>query len=288
MGMDASRFDQHVSVQALEFEHSLYNSVFRNGKLEMLLNMQLYNTGYANASDGYFKYRTVGSRMSGDMNTSLGNKILMCTMAKSYLDHIGGSIEFVNNGDDCLMIMDKGDLHRLTNLKEYFSEFGFNIVCEPPVYEFEHIEFCQSKPLFASDKYRMVRNLKTCLSKDLSCVNLGHNVDEYRAWLYDVGCCGAAVAADVPVFGAFYNMMKRMGREGNYSHKANRDYMWYHTASKDVTINSSNTITPEARLSFFISYDICPELQQELENSFNSAGWGDSKRQLTSTYQSLF
>jgi len=65
VGLDASRFDQHVSIQALEFEHSVYNRIFKSKKLAMLLRMQLINRGIARARDGWFRYETKGSRMSG-------------------------------------------------------------------------------------------------------------------------------------------------------------------------------------------------------------------------------
>jgi hypothetical protein len=42
IGLDASRFDQHVSQEALQFEHSIYNHIYSNDrKLAWLLKMQL-------------------------------------------------------------------------------------------------------------------------------------------------------------------------------------------------------------------------------------------------------
>jgi hypothetical protein len=70
VGIDASRFDQHCSVQALEFEHDLYNSIYGSRKLKRLLKYQLNNHGIARGNDGWFRYFKRGSRMSGDMNTS--------------------------------------------------------------------------------------------------------------------------------------------------------------------------------------------------------------------------
>jgi len=47
VGLDASRFDQHVSVEALRFEHSVYNAVFGCKELRRLLSWQLSNHGVA-------------------------------------------------------------------------------------------------------------------------------------------------------------------------------------------------------------------------------------------------
>jgi hypothetical protein len=78
IGLDASRFDQHVSIQALEWEHSIYNRVFNSRELRWLLRMQLRNRVRGYCRDGKLKYTTEGCRMSGDMNTALGNCLIMC------------------------------------------------------------------------------------------------------------------------------------------------------------------------------------------------------------------
>jgi len=279
IGLDASRFDQHVGPQALRFEHSLYNKIYRCSKLKELLKMQIYNRGIAVASDGMFKYSVKGRRMSGDMNTSLGNKILMCLMAKSYIDTLHIPIEFVNNGDDCLLILDRKHFDRLENLHEYFLMFGFNIVREDPVYQFEKIEFCQTRPVICNGIWRMVRNVRSCISKDVTCVNLGHNVEEYRGWLRDVAKCGESIAGDVPVLGAFYRMLYRLGNDSNYSRSHSQEWAYYHIASRNATLRT-HTIDQEGRVSYYLSTDITPETQLSLEEYFDSICWGNNKRQL--------
>jgi len=287
IGLDASRFDQHVSPAALKFEHSVYDAIFKSKKLRWLLDMQIRNFGTASAKDGYFHYTKRGSRMSGDMNTSMGNKLLMCFMSLHYLKSLGVPYNFANNGDDCLVFIEKRDVKRLTGLNDYFRQYGFNIVREDPVYEFERLEFCQTRPVCVNDTWRMVRNYKTCLSKDLTCINLGHNVGEYRAWLRDVGDCGLAVAADVPVLGAFYSMMTRIGMEGNYSHKGDSDYHWYTLSSRDASCRMTEP-DPRGRYSFWLSTGLTPDEQEILEDHIKSFVWGDDKRQLIEALPVLF
>lgn len=287
VGLDASRFDQHVSTQALKFEHELYNNIYKSKKLAELLELQLINYGTATAADGKFTYVKRGGRMSGDMNTSMGNKLLMCLMGKAYLDSLGFKCSFVNNGDDCLLITERGNIEGLNGLSDFFRDFGFNIVRETPVFEFEQIEFCQTKPVCCNGVWRMVRNVKTCLSKDLTCVTLGHSEDEYRAWMYDVGNCGLSIAADVPVLGVFYKTMKRLGIDAKYSTKEKDEYLWY----RNLTKNCRNThTTPDAygRYSFWLSTGISPDEQEVLEDYIGAATWGGNKRQLITTISTLF
>jgi len=279
IGLDASRFDQHVSQDALRFEHKLYDTIFRSSELRMLLGWQLVNHGIARATDGWFKYVKKGARMSGDMNTSMGNKVIMCLMAYSYIKSLGVTVDFVNNGDDCLMFVDRRHMSALDGLEAYFADFGFNIKRELPVYELEHIEFCQTKPVCSNGVWRMVRNVKTCLSKDVTCVNLGHNVEEYRRWLKDIGSCGLTTCADVPVLGEFYRMLIRFGLDGAYSNSAEDDYRWYKLSSRNAR---SVAESPDAygRYSFWKSTGIVPDEQEELENYFANSIWGGDKRQL--------
>jgi hypothetical protein len=279
--LDASRFDQHVSEQALKFEHSLYNAVYKSKELAKLLSWQLNNVGVAQASDGWFRYRKKGSRMSGDMNTSMGNKLLMCLMAKAYIDTLPFEVEFVNNGDDCLMIFESKHLKKTVGLQEYFKDFGFKIVRELPVYEFEQIEFCQTKPLLTTSGWRMVRNVKTCMSKDVTCVNLGHNLKQYRVWLSKIGECGSTAAAGVPVLQSFYNMLSRFGTAGKLDNGANfeGEYTWQMKMIKGLGGLSTN-IDDTARYSFWMQTGISPDHQCEMEQYFNSSVWGGDKRQL--------
>lgn len=279
VGLDASRFDQHVSEQALKFEHSIYNGIFKSKFLKSLLNMQIINRGIARAQDGHFRYEVKGSRMSGDMNTSLGNKILMCLMARSYIDTLPFQCSFVNNGDDCLLITDKSNLSKLDGLECFFKDFGFNIVREKPVTEFEHVEFCQTRPVCVNHIWRMVRNVKTCMTKDVTCVNLGHNIIEYRRLLHDIGTCGVATAGDVPVLGSFYRMLQRFGSHGRYNGKFDSEYNYYHSSSKGAVC--LNEVSDDyGRYSFWLSSGISPDAQVQLEKYFDQSVWGGDKRQL--------
>jgi hypothetical protein len=285
IGLDASRFDQHVSVQALQFEHGVYNDLFRSGKFAELLSWQLRNTGFARCETGKFKYVKKGSRMSGDMNTSLGNKLLMCLMAKSYIDTKKCRIEFVNNGDDCLLFLESKDLRHVADLQSYFVDFGFKIVCETPVYEVEHIEFCQCRPLYCNGIWRMVRNVKTCLLKDVTAVNLAHDTNMFRSWLFDVAGCGSAFSADVPVLGEFYRMLARFGTEGNY-HDKDAAFNCYRTLSKGMHIPFDYP-DDQGRFSFWMQTGLTPDAQKELENYFKNSVWGGDKRQFVENYSHI-
>jgi len=118
IGLDASRFDQHVSVPALEWEHKRYLSMFQSGdrtRLAELLSWQLDTKCVARCLDGRVKYRVKGMRFSGDMNTSTGNCLLMSALVWSYCSSVGVKAQLANNGDDCVLILDQSELSRLSS-----------------------------------------------------------------------------------------------------------------------------------------------------------------------------
>lgn len=282
VGVDASRFDQHVSVPALEFEHGLYSRVFKSRELNRLLSWQIDNVGLARASDGKFKYKKKGGRASGDMNTSMGNKFIMCLMCKSYIDSKTFRIEFVNNGDDCLLILDRRHLRELSDVSAWFNDFGFKLTLEEPVDVFERIEFCQTRPVCCNNVWRMVRDVKLALQKDVFVVNLGHREDEYRRRLLDVANCGLAISEDVPVLGSFYHMLKRFGEAGKYSQSDINEYSFYYAGAKGAKCNFTTT-DDYGRFSFYLSTGITPDSQVELETYFNDSVWGADNRQVITT-----
>ena len=223
IGLDASRFDQHVSVEALEFEHSVYNSVFRDPELAKLLKWQLENVCTAGrARDGSVRYAVAGKRMSGDINTGMGNCLLMSLMVLSYLEYHHIPSRLANNGDDCVVILEKSDLHLMAGIDRWMLDFGFTLTRESPVDVFERIEFCQAQPVWVGDRWRMVRNIFTAVVKDtVSLLSWGTH-KEYTNYRNAVGECGAHLTQGVPVWQAFYEALYSPG--GNkHSHDRIRD-----------------------------------------------------------------
>ena len=186
-------------------------------------------------------------------------------------------MDFANNGDDCLLFLSRKDLHKIGDLEAYFVDFGFKIVREKPVAEVEHIEFCQCKPMLVNGIWRMVRNIKTCLAKDVTAVSLGHDVKQYRRWLKDVSNSGLSFSSDVPVLGSFYRMLGRFGVEGgSYTHK-NAQFNAYATLSRNVR-GFGDSPDDYGRYSFWMQTGIHPQGQIELEHYFDSGLWGDDNR----------
>lgn len=274
VGLDASKFDMHVSVPALKYEHSFYTSLFpRSKELRWLLKMQLRNKGVARAIDGTVKFSMEGTRCSGDLNTSLGNCIIMCALIWVYAQERCVDVELANNGDDCVVFMERADEDKFSRgLREWFVGKGFAMAVEPTVDEFEQVEFCQSKPVELSTGWRMVRNLSACLNKDPMCLLSIPNDKVFRKWLAAIGVCGSRLASGVPVLSAFYNIFSRAGTscsEGMMKEVfKNRSQLFLAQGL------SSAEIDARSRVSFYYAFGVLPDTQIAIEQFYHQCEVG--------------
>lgn len=213
IGLDATKFDMHVSPAALSWEHGIYRKLFPGDReLRKLLKWQMNNKGAGYCGDGKLKYSVTGKRFSGDMNTGLGNCLLMCAMVYAYAQSRGVCVKLLNNGDDCVVIMEKHDMAQFNEgLDNWFLEMGFRMVAEEPVYQLHEIEFCQMHPIEIGDACRMVRNIKSTMRKDTMTVHPLTNAVHREKWCTAVGTGGLWLTGGVPVLQDFYQAYQRIG-----------------------------------------------------------------------------
>jgi len=272
LGLDASRFDQHVSLDALLWEHSIYPQCFSRAhgrKLQRLLRMQTRNQCAGFTEDGKLKYTKVGGRMSGDMNTSLGNCILMCAMIKQYSLDRGVRTLLANNGDDCVVFMEQEDLARFSaGLDRWFLDMGFSMTVEPPCTTFEEIEFCQTHPVYVGpdhNDYLMVRHPKWAIAKDTVSTHGFQSDKIYRGWLDAVGTGGLAMTGGIPVFQDFYQAYQKHGSP----HKVHFDVQsWGVRSLQKGMTRSYGPISAETRASFYWAFGVTPDEQLILEDFY--------------------
>lgn len=271
VGLDASRFDQHVSIDALKWEHDIYLNCFpikrHRLKLARLLQMQLVNKCVGYTPNGNLRYTIEGTRMSGDMNTSLGNCVLMCSMIKAYLLHKRVDAQLANNGDDCVVFMEKRDLQRFSEgLKEWFINMGFDMKVEAPVYEFEKVEFCQTQPIFDGNRWLMCRKPEAVFAKDTTFLQPYQSKKQISNWLYAVGLGGLRLTGGLPVLQNFYRAYLRYGKPG----KVPTDYLsWYTRRQLENMDRDFGPVTPEARYSFERAFGLTPDEQISLEQQID-------------------
>lgn len=271
IGLDATKFDMHVSPAALSWEHSIYMELFHSpAELKKLLNWQMNNRGAGFCPDGKLKYRVKGKRFSGDMNTGLGNCILMCAMVHAYAEARGVEVKLMNNGDDCVVMMESHDMEKFNQgLDGWFIDMGFRMVAEEPVYQLHQIEFCQMHPIEIGDTCRMVRNVIPSLRKDTITVhNLGNGATR-EAWCTAVGTGGLSLTGGVPVVQNFYKCYQRIGcmRSSKFTSDAT-----FATGMKLMSKGMNEQYRePDAwtRVQFYEAWGITPDEQVAIEKYYD-------------------
>ncbi len=271
IGLDASRFDQHVSKDALEWEHKIYLACFprlkHRERLARILDLQINNHCVGYAKDGRVTYSIEGTRMSGDMNTSMGNCILMTSMVHAYVTQLGIKTQLANNGDDCVVFMEKTDLAKFSkNLNQWFLELGFNLVVEEPATDFEALEFCQTKPVFDGHEWIMVRNPLTAIAKDSVMLQPWQGESLYRGWLDAVGSGGLALTGGIPIFQNLYRMFVKFGKYRPIP----QSLLSYSVKTLGSGISRVfSPVTPICRASFYTAFGITPDEQLLLEDYYD-------------------
>lgn len=269
-GLDASRFDQHVSVAALIQEHLVYLKCFstpERKELRRLLSWQLVNEGVARAHDGDLRYCVEGCRMSGDMNTSMGNCLLMCLMVRSYMEH-SAIIDYrlVNNGDDCVVILESQQSAQFeSGLTEWFLEMGFTMKVEPPVHVLEQVEFCQGHPVCVGGSWRMVRNLVPGYSRDLTSLQHFRTAKDIRNWLHTEGVARRGLMAGVPIYQQLFRRMLELGRGGAIVRLENQGESNTVKYWAERMTHGYLPVEEHTRFSFYLAFGILPDMQKSLE-----------------------
>jgi hypothetical protein len=288
IGADASRFDQSVSPEALEWEHSLYLYLYNNNpELALLLSWQIENRGWARTPDGVVQYRVRGSRMSGDMNTGSGNVLIMCCVVWSFFQDFrvhGKRIKWrlANNGDDCVIVVEN---RYQTAVAEAFPPFcdalGFKMEMEEPVQVLEEVEFCQTHPVCVGGRWCMVRNLESTLAKDLVSTKPINNERSWNMFRGAIGDCGAALTSGVPIYQDFYQYLKR----GTGGVRARDDGEV--TGMMNLARGMRERVVPitsSTRVSFFRAFGVDPGRQRLIEEVFAATSPHYSEPKLVSKF----
>lgn len=270
IGLDASRFDQHVSSDMLSWEHSVYNAIFRDPKLAELLSWQIFNVGSGRCPEGVINYSVEGKRASGDMNTSMGNCLIMCAIVHTWfsISQTLSRIRFINNGDDCVVFMDRHDLHLLDGFAEFCLRLGFEMEIEQPVDVIEHIVFCQTSPVYTVNGYVMARNPCVAIPKDSSTMLPMDSQTMFDQYIWSIGSGGVATYGDIPVLGEFYACLARSSkykqslRDARFLTSMSYCFAW------GTDVPTSRNVHWRSRVSVWLAFGITPDMQVEIERYY--------------------
>jgi hypothetical protein len=138
--------------------------------------------------------------MSGDMNTALGNCLLMIIMLVAFMVWCR-KWDVLDDGDDVLVIIERRDLPRLlATVKKEFLKFGHEMKVENVASRMENVVFCQSQSIeFRTGDYKFVRNPWKVMSCAMTGVKYFNQVGARAKLLYSIGLCELILGLGVPV-----------------------------------------------------------------------------------------
>jgi len=194
-------------------------------------------------------------------------------MIKQYSIDRGVRTLLANNGDDCVVFMEADDLERFSwGLDGWFRTMGFNMTVEPPCYQFEEIEFCQTHPVYVgpnANSYLMVRHPKWAIAKDTMSVHGFQNEKQYRGWLDAVGTGGLAMTGGIPIFQDFYRTYCKYGiRAEIIGNGVTQAQSWGVRSLGRGMVRSYGPILPETRASFYWAFGVLPDEQEVMEDFY--------------------
>lgn len=266
IGLDASRFDQHVGEAALKWEHKIYRLFYPKRKFfSRLLKLQLKNRGFGRCSDGLAEFNLKAFRASGDMNTALGNCLLSCSMIYAYMESKGiVKFRLANDGDDCVLFLERKQLHRIADLTDWFLKLGFSMKVEKPVFVLEEIEFCQAHPIQTPTGCVMVRKYPVSVAKDCLSVKPLDNEKLFKRWIAAVGQGGLSLTGGIPVVQDFYQCLVRNSQGA----KPLKGDPTQETGLQRLSVGMKreySEIAPTTRLSFWKAFGVDPARQLSIE-----------------------
>lgn len=267
ISLDASRFDLHVTQRHLRLCHEVYLRMNAEPFFQELLNCTLENKGLASSDTDYVEYEVPGRRMSGDMDTALGNCLLMTIITYTVFKELGIPHTVFDNGDDIVVICEREDSLRAQpdTIRDKYTDYGLRVVVEDIVSVFERITFCQTRPVWRGDQYVMTR-LISSLAKDGTM--LGNKL-AFPAWLDGVGMCGLSLTDGLPIYPAFYRMLQRKGKRSRRVERSLLAQCGMFNLVKGMH-NLKREIVTDSRISFYKAFGITPGMQMAIERYYDS------------------
>jgi hypothetical protein len=252
--LDYSRMDATLRRLLREVaEWSVYRRCIRDPFFWWLLEQQIKNN--VSTRNGNF-WTIIGTMMSGEYNTSLGDSEINRNMLKKLMEFI--MHEMLVCGDDGVVITeDSVD----TNFD--FAQYGM-IAKISTTTEFTQVDFCQCRPIRVCGQWRMVRNPYRVMSRSAYTTKTLVG----KGWvklLGSIGICELSCNTGVPILQSYANMLYR---------SANRitDQLMiseYMAQRRDKITDKLLPVTDEARIDFWMAYDISPSQQREMEQLFD-------------------
>lgn len=266
--LDASKFDTCVDVKWLKLVVRCYKTLFPrrfHRTIDWLWGQTYINRGRTRTG---LRFKTRGTRMSGDMDTGLGNSIIMYLMLSRFLDNAGVKGSIMVNGDDSLVVVARSNLHKLMDIG-IFKTFGFSMKFDV-AYEIQKAEFCQSRLVYTDYGPAMSLNPLRAVNK-MAWTTTKYGKRHARQYVKTLALCGRAANWGMPILYPLAEYMARLTRTEKEIGLRPYDLEWKELVMKWWRMKGEATISMETRVSFEYAWGIPVSEQLEMERRLKAS-----------------
>nr|QTJ63595.1 RNA-dependent RNA polymerase [Zygentoman tombus-related virus] len=145
--LDHTSWDAHVTVEMLRVSHKFYQSCYNHDRrLRTLSRKTIRNRCYLR--DGG-RHTIRGTRMSGDVDTSLGNSILNYAIIRQVLEMLGIQGDVIVNGDDSIIFTNVPiPIQQCERLMKMFNQES---KLKPSTQNIHTVEYCRTKLIVTAE-----------------------------------------------------------------------------------------------------------------------------------------
>lgn len=200
VSIDAVAFDRHVRPYQLDSLDRIYESLFPgDSSLKYGLHRRKVNKDYKTRHG--IRYLPDRQRMSGDMDTSLGNCLLVAMMIEHIMRNLPiKRFDMFVDGDDSLIFVERKDAAKLLdNLFVQFRNLGHEIRVESTFDQLSGIEHCHHHLMMSLDPPRFIRDIKRSLSGIASSIHKFASRRGVRRYLKLMAACELTLGRGVPM-----------------------------------------------------------------------------------------
>lgn len=211
--------------------------------------------------------------MSGDMNTALGNCIIMILMCLAVFMPLNLIFDLFDDGDDCIVICEEDDFLLFEAAVNTMGQFGMVMKIESTTTEFERISWCQCQPIHTAKGWKFCRDPPKVMSTALVGQKWYHLNARGRAkYLRGLAECEVILNKGVPVLQVFAEaLLRNAGSVRAVFDESSGEYFRYLRELKEIrSVTEVVPITDEARVSFSIAFGIDVTQQFHLEQQFRN------------------
>jgi hypothetical protein len=247
--LDHTEFDAHVTIQQLEAEHEVYNKSFGTAELRRLCRRTINNK--CGTRQG-LRYRVKGTRMSGDMNTSIGNTLINIAVLKRVCGKmIRGKFRVFCNGDDSIVVCEEQQIDEEALLREFLKHNMVTKLDNITTNPFE-VTFCQRKLVQLDDgKWFFCPDLRRILER-FGTTHKYRQIPHYPTYLKEVAHCLSVIFAPLqPISQAWTNVSRHLSKWPGKESKINHlDPTLHRARTLAASIGERSGLTPSVFVAF--------------------------------------